>query len=88
MVVMDQTMYIPSSTFAAGVQTNPGFGDPLRSLLIDKYIKLKNLETQYKADAGTVGDIASGGLFMFIATNNGDQKYTCACSIRIRYDDM
>jgi len=54
------------------------------------YKKL-NLETQYNSNsAGTIGDISSGSIYMFIAQTGGITTTTCdfAANVRIRYSDL
>lgn len=56
---------------------------------VDWYIKTRGLETEYKANAGTIGDIATGCI-LFVAfwfNITGTAPSIIAFQTRIRYDD-
>lgn len=55
---------------------------------VNEYIKL-NVETIYNAGvAGTVGDITTGGVFVFFAGSAFTGGYSFAGSFRIRFEDL
>lgn len=58
-------------------------------LNVNRYIKLKGLETHYKASAGAIGDIATGSLFMFTFSNdtNANPAYNIIWSARLKFYD-
>lgn len=85
----DSTIVVPS----IGTWTPPGTGlgipDATRSLLIDRYIKLRDLTSHYKATAGTVGDISTGGLFLFFACGqNNANTWLADIHARLRFSDV
>jgi len=75
-----------------GAAQQPAAFTPTASeMMINRYIPLKNMETQYKADSSpsVVGDIATGGLFLLQFSSatpaNGTARFTG--SLRLRFTD-
>jgi len=64
--------------------------DGQQSFILDRYIKLKNLETHFGANTGGVGDIRTGGIFMFFVNQNqgADGVHYLNYNARLRFDDM
>nr|WAE42745.1 MAG: capsid protein [Cressdnaviricota sp.] len=58
-------------------------------LMVNRFIPLKNLETHFKNSAGGVGDIATGGLFVFALDINGvaSNAWQFLWTGRLRYRD-
>jgi len=57
---------------------------------INKYIKLRNLETVYKADTATtpvVGDISTGNLLIITYCDGTTNQYSLQASVRLRFTD-
>lgn len=90
-MLADEQILLPAATFNAGVVTNASFPDtsgPTNKLNFDRYIKLFDLETHYKASAGAVGDIATGGIFLFAVMDGDDSSWEFLYTARLRYDDL
>lgn len=91
-ILRDYTIVLPSVTNNAGVLTNVGF-DPGQTptgesiFNIDMFIKLKGLQTLYKGATATVGDVATGGLFMALLNHQGIGAWTFRNTERLRYYD-
>ncbi|HUD45139.1 MAG TPA: capsid/nuclear shuttle family protein [Patescibacteria group bacterium] len=89
-VLMDRRIKIPyNTTDVGGIQyeylsnyANDNSGE-------DRYIKLNNMETHYKATAGTIGDIATGGLYIvtFGSVVAGSAGYAFNWNARLRFHD-
>lgn len=91
-ILYDEKILAPSITVTAGVTTNLGPVDPVQKTFeISRFIKLKGLHTQYKADSSpaVVGDIATGGLFLVTFGNiaTGNEGWQLTSSSRLRYYD-
>nr|UOF79006.1 capsid protein [Cressdnaviricota sp.] len=91
-ILTDWRIVLPSSTYTAGVITNPGFIDPVSTTFdLERYVKLKGLITQYKADSSpaVIGDIATGGLYLvtYGDAGAGNEGYRVEGSARLRYYD-
>jgi len=91
-VLCDYKIVIPSVTSTAGVITNLGPVDPVAPAFdIERFIKLKGLITQYKADSApaVIGDIATGGLFLVTYGGNtaGTEGWQATGTLRLRYND-
>ena len=55
---------------------------------IDRYIKLKGLETQFKLSTGEVASIATGALYMLVVGDNPEKGgYKLQFTSRLRYYD-
>lgn len=92
MVLLDKRFVLPSQTLTAGVTTNPGFLDGTKSLLVQEFIKLRNLETMYKADSApaVIGDIASGALWLITVGQQAaaSEGWQFSATNRLRYIDV
>lgn len=91
-VLMDFRAKMPSQTYTAGVITNPGWIDQtMPQFQVERYIKLKGLVTQYKADSSpaVVGDISTGGLFMVTFGNlaAANAGFSANLETRLRFTD-
>nr|WAE42705.1 MAG: capsid protein [Cressdnaviricota sp.] len=90
-VLLDDKVYTPSVSVAAGVLTNfaaPDTSGPTNRFNYDRWIALRGLETHYKATAGAVGDIATGGIFIFVVCTAQDNNWSFVFTSRLRYDDL
>lgn len=92
-ILRDNRYELPTVTDTAGVLTNKGLEDQAHSnYMIDQYIKLGNLCTQYKADSNpaVIGDIATGALFLVIfgSAASGSEGFTFEAELRLRYYDL
>lgn len=94
LVLMDKRIYLPSMTWTAGVVTNGGsLNTGGSNFIIKKFIKLRNLETQFKADSNpaVIGDIATGALWLITWAANkaaGAEGYELDLGIRLRFCDV
>lgn len=56
-----------------------------------RHIKLRGLESHYKASAGTIGDLATGSLFLFwisgYGTSGGVDQYELTVAGRMKFHD-
>lgn len=90
-ILMDYRCELPSYTNTTGVITAPGFQDQTKEYTIDRYIKLKGLLTQFKADSSpaVIGDIATGGLFLLTlgANTAGTEGWQGVFETRLRFTD-
>jgi len=92
-IFVDERIVLPTQSFAAGVITNPGFVDPVKTTFnIKRFVKLRGEVTQYKADSApaVVGDIATGGLFLLLLSTAaaGAEGWQTLVETRIRYNDI
>lgn len=92
-IFVDERITLPSQTFTAGVITNPGWVDPVKTTFnIKRFVKLGREVTQYKADSApaVVADIATGGLFLVTIGQfaSGGEGYQMEVETRLRYNDM
>lgn len=92
LVLMDHRVKLPSISIAAGVETNIGIQDQGGFYTVKRFIKLRNLETQYKADSApaVIGDIATGALWFITYANAAAaaEGYQLEGGIRLRYADV
>lgn len=54
----------------------------------ESYVKLKNLETHYKANTGNIGDIATGSLLLCTYCNTATSYWTVDVSTRLKFIDV
>jgi len=67
--------------------TSPDFATGPLTVPVNEYIKLGNRETCYNAgNAGTIGDITSGAIFLFLMAD--DAGANSDLSFRIRFTDV
>lgn len=99
-VLMDMQVLLPAigvngataaSTETIGIDINGNSGDANQGQYnINRFIKLKGLEAQYKGNNGNAGDVAAGGIFV-LAISSGDanasSSWKMAYSARLRYND-
>lgn len=91
--LMDDRFQLPALTLTAGQVTTPGFQDQTKeSFFVERFIKLKGLLTQYKADSSpaVIGDIATGGLYLCtigLANAAGAEGYSVDIETRLRFRD-
>lgn len=99
-VLMDMQVLLPAigingataaSTETIGIDINGNAGDANQGQYnINRFIKLKGLEAQFKASAGGVGDCAAGGIFLLAITNidaNATAAWQLSFVARTRYTD-
>lgn len=99
-VLMDMQVLLPAvgingataaSNVTSGIDINGNSGDANQGQYnVNRFIKLKGLETQYKASAGGVGDIAAGGIFIMCISSadaNATAAWNLGFSARLRYND-
>ena len=92
-VLRDCRIGIPSDGTAAATNQVQAIVDPRGDKYnIDMYVKLKDLETHYKASSNpaVIGDQASGALLLFLFGNvaAAAAAYNLAWSSRLRYHDV
>lgn len=90
-ILRDRMWHAPSVTFTAGVQTNgPQYPGQDGEWDVNEFIKMKGLGVCNKnAGTGAIGDIATGGLFMFLfnSPSGTDAAYAINWQSRMRYFD-
>lgn len=91
-ILRDMTFILPSVTNTAGVLTNTGWdsqNQPNGSSFfdVDMFIKLKGMTTLYKGATSGIGDIATGGIYMYLINHQGIASWTFRNTIRLRYND-
>lgn len=91
-VLMDKRRHLPSYTNTAGVITNVSMADTSENYTFNRYIKLKQLETHYKASSNpaVIGDISTGSLY-FVALGqiaSGSEGWQGEFACRLRYSDI
>lgn len=90
-ILMDYRCDLPSYTNTAGSITAVGLQDQQKEYAIDRFIKLRGMLTQFKADSSpaVIGDIATGGLFLItIGTQAaGAEGWQAALETRLRFTD-
>lgn len=90
-VLFDKRYHLPSYTNTAGVITNVSMADTNNVYEFNRYIKLKGLETHYKASSNpaAVGDIATGSLYLLSLGQaaSGSEGYRGEFSCRLRFKD-
>lgn len=64
--LMDYKMALPPSLPLTSYLTTYPIGTQKDDWVFNKYIKLKGLETNYKANTGTIGDLATGALYLCV----------------------
>jgi len=60
-------------------------------LLKEHFVQLKNLDVVFKANAGTIGDVATGGLFVMVQGDNAtapNAAWVFRSVFRLRYTDV
>lgn len=93
-VLMDEQFYLPSQTYTAGVVTNVSQFDTTGNTgaakwNFERYIRLpEGLQTHFSATAGGVGDVATGGMFLFASCEGVDAAWNFAYGVRLRFDDL
>lgn len=93
-VLRDERIVLPAVGALGVTPINSSLGtDPTLSTSkreINFFIKCKDLETHFKASAGTIGDIATGSIFVFSISgqSHGNLAYIAAVSTRLRYHDV
>ena len=87
-IIRDILRYIPSVTVTVGVLTNgPQIGG--QDFQVNEFVKLKGLSTHYKSSSAptTVGDIATGALFVMFISDTQDSTTGFNGNFRLRYAD-
>ena len=92
-ILADFRIVLPSQTLTGGAITNPGFVDPVSTTFdIERYIKLKGLVTQYRADSSpaVIGDVATGALYLvtYGGSAAGAEGFQFIGNTRLRYSDI
>lgn len=75
-----------SGAFATGANVGSAVGPRLPRRL-HWYIKLKGLETVYKASTATAADISTGALLLIALIGNQHPAWNFVCSSRVRFYD-
>lgn len=85
----DDWMMLPSMITNANADlSNTGWWDPVKSGAIDWFVPLKNLTATYNGtNAGTIADITSGALYLFVMSLNTDHSWQTNWHFRLRYRD-
>lgn len=87
-IVRDKTWHSPSVTNTGGVLTNLSFPSDDDEMEFSEFLKLKSRKTCYKASTGAVGDITTGGLYMFcLISGAADQSWSITTATRLRFYD-
>jgi len=91
-ILRDYQFNLPSVTNNAGVLTNVGFDSGQNNgggsvFEVDLFIKLKGIQTLYKGATAGAGDIATGGLYMYVMNHQGVNTWTFRNTERLRYYD-
>lgn len=87
-VLRNKKYVLPTVTNTAGVLTNVGVIDgAYPTVHFDEFITMKEMVAQFKASAGSVADIASGSLLLYVQSQ-GTASWSFTWSSRLRYDDM
>jgi len=92
-VLVDEQFNFPATTvvgdlITAGVVLDTTGGGRQAPWCFDRFVPMKDLVTHFKATAGGVGDVATGGIFMFVATSGTDSAFAFEWTARLRYDDL
>lgn len=90
-ILMDQCLAIPDQSNSPVENIYNSVTNGKQEMLQDRYIKLKGLETTYKASTvGDVGSIATGGLYLLLTSRNsqGQCNYALRGTARLRYLDV
>lgn len=88
LVLMDEKIYGPAiASSTAGATTDP----VTTTFNINRFIRLRDLSVMYnQTNAGTIGDIQTGGLYIFTIGLYGTTvaPYTFQADFRLKYDDI
>lgn len=90
LVIRDQHIFFPESyggVIPTIVGTNTISKEGYNEFLVNVYVKLKGLTTQFKANAGNIGDISSGGLFLLFTSQTTNNARNCTWTARLRFKD-
>ena len=90
LVIRDQHIFFPESYGAVSpvvASVNTTSKEGMNELLVNVYVKLKGLTTQFKANAGNIGNISSGGLFLLFISQAVNNKRNCTWTTRLRFKD-
>lgn len=89
MILMDERIALPSYATSTGL--TGGCDGPNKSFLVNRFINLAGLRTQYGLDSSVaaIGDIASGALYVLSLGSfaSGTAAWTLSCTWRLRYQD-
>lgn len=68
---------------------NANAGGNQGTIMVNRFIKLKGLETHFKASTGAIGDIATGALLVFTLSSdpNASQAYNFNWTSRLKFYD-
>jgi len=95
LILRDHRFQVPDNNSGAAVVNNPGSDaivDNTGIANINWFVKLKNLETHYKASSNpaVIGDIATGSLFLFTfgSVPVATAGYQLQFKSRLRYHDI
>lgn len=89
-ILRDLEIYMPSVSNAANVLTNgPNYPGSDQESDINMFIKLKGLGTHFKSSSNptTIGDIATGALYMICFGYAQSGSWQLQLGFRMRYDD-
>lgn len=90
--IIDTPQFTSNGTSLTSVQgVNYQIGEKLQHYTINRYIKLPNLITQYRASSGSASDMVTGGLWLVAAMGNipigGANPWKMEWSSRIKFAD-
>lgn len=88
-VLADVRMVMPDGKTTAETSQEAGLVDQSGPVNVNRFIKLRGLETVYKASSNpaVVGDISTGSLYLFTFGYNGTGASQFAFTTRLRYYD-
>jgi len=88
LVLMDERLALPGYQLGGPTSGTDGLNTTFN---IHRFVKLRNLQTHYKADSSpaVIGDIATGALYILTigATTAGNEGWQFSGTWRIRYKD-
>lgn len=100
LILMDEKCLLPPVGIngASAASTNFGAADPNQNaqhaggrFLVNRFIKLRGLETHFKASAGAIGDVATGAISVFAtstdAATNANASYQFTSNWRFKFYD-
>ena len=87
-VLMDKMEFFNDTSTGSSDQINSALNPHPITATNDRFIKLKGLETTYKGNAGTTGDLATGGLFLVLVSLETQCAMRFVGAARLRYNDV
>jgi len=84
-ILYDTVKHYPGTIITTGA--SPGYNPTATETALHINVNLRGLETMYKATAGSVADISTGGLFVGYLTNGTASSYLIEYDFRLNYED-